>query len=212
MSKLSRRERERLHRKNEILDAARDLFAEKGYFLTTLDEIADKAEFGKGTLYSYFQNKEDIFFNLLRSDLERLTQTTLMCTSTSDDFETRFRCMVQETLTFFQTNRSFFRMLLNEQHIIHRDITEDMGRSFNQLFDDYLDEVSHFFQIGIEQKILKPMPVKMMASAFVHILFGVNYYWLKESSNRPLLDDLKAVEDMLLFGIKHPDAVLKPAS
>ncbi|MEL6613746.1 MAG: helix-turn-helix domain-containing protein, partial [Bacteroidota bacterium] len=50
---LSRRERERLARRAAMLDAATALFAEKGYASATLDEVAERAEFGKGTLYNY---------------------------------------------------------------------------------------------------------------------------------------------------------------
>ncbi|NNE70602.1 MAG: helix-turn-helix transcriptional regulator, partial [Rhodothermales bacterium] len=48
----SRRERERLARRREILDAARTVFAERGFVGATLEEIASRAEFGKGTLYN----------------------------------------------------------------------------------------------------------------------------------------------------------------
>ncbi|MCP4230439.1 MAG: TetR family transcriptional regulator, partial [bacterium] len=47
--KLSRRERERLARRNDILAAARKVVAAKGYDRATLDEIAHEAEFAKGT-------------------------------------------------------------------------------------------------------------------------------------------------------------------
>ncbi|GIV59650.1 MAG: hypothetical protein KatS3mg043_0739 [Rhodothermaceae bacterium] len=51
---LPRRERERLMRRRAMLEAARAVFAEKGYLQATVDEIAQRAEFGKGTLYNYF--------------------------------------------------------------------------------------------------------------------------------------------------------------
>jgi AcrR family transcriptional regulator len=51
-AKRSRRERERLARRREILEAARKVFAARGYEGSTLDEVAREAEFAKGTLYS----------------------------------------------------------------------------------------------------------------------------------------------------------------
>jgi TetR/AcrR family transcriptional regulator, repressor of fatR-cypB operon len=62
---LTRKEREKLARQQDILRAARELFVTKGYRETTLDEIAQLAEFGKGTLYNYFANKEDIFYAIV---------------------------------------------------------------------------------------------------------------------------------------------------
>ena len=44
-----------------MLDAARQLFIEHGYAKTTMDEIAEKAEFGVATVYTYFKSKEGVF-------------------------------------------------------------------------------------------------------------------------------------------------------
>lgn len=64
----SRRERERLMRRDAILEAALVVFAEKGYRNATLDEIAERAEFGKGTLYNYFpEGKEGLLFAIFDS-------------------------------------------------------------------------------------------------------------------------------------------------
>lgn len=58
---LPRRERERQTRHVEIVEAACNVFAEKGFERATLEEIAERAEYGKGTLYNYFKNKEDLY-------------------------------------------------------------------------------------------------------------------------------------------------------
>ena len=73
--KLSRRERERQNRRREILEAAQAVFAEKGYTHATLDEIAQRAEFGKGTLYNYFEGgKEDILFAIFDEIYDEMRQ------------------------------------------------------------------------------------------------------------------------------------------
>ena len=59
----TRRERERLSRRNAILEAAQKEFAEKGYAQAKLEDIAKRAEFGKGTLYNYFKGgKQGMLF------------------------------------------------------------------------------------------------------------------------------------------------------
>lgn len=60
-----RKDRERNFKKNEIAEAATKLFAIKGYESTTLDEIASLAQFGKGTIYNYFNSKEHIYEYIL---------------------------------------------------------------------------------------------------------------------------------------------------
>jgi len=66
---LSRREREKLAHRAEIIDAALRVFARKGFFQATLDEVAQEAEFSKGALYLYFSSKEDILYTALKEKL-----------------------------------------------------------------------------------------------------------------------------------------------
>jgi TetR/AcrR family transcriptional regulator len=60
MSTAERKERERLRRRNEIIDAAERLFFSKGLENVTMDDIARDTELARGTLYLYFRNKDEI--------------------------------------------------------------------------------------------------------------------------------------------------------
>lgn len=57
-----RKERERLQRRNDIIDAAEKVFFTRGFESATMDDIAAMAELSKGTLYLYFKSKEDLQF------------------------------------------------------------------------------------------------------------------------------------------------------
>jgi len=57
---MKRKDIENETRKNSIIETAEKLFLKKGYFLTTMDEIAELSEFSKPTIYKYFLSKEDI--------------------------------------------------------------------------------------------------------------------------------------------------------
>ncbi len=60
MSSKSRKEREKEQRREQILDAAEQIFIEKGLESVRMDEVAEKAELSKGTLYLYFKNKNEV--------------------------------------------------------------------------------------------------------------------------------------------------------
>ncbi|MFI1715832.1 TetR/AcrR family transcriptional regulator [Streptomyces sp. NPDC053513] len=55
-----RRERNKLRVKNRIYEAAMDLFTQKGYDQTSVDEITEKADVARGTFFNHFQRKEDL--------------------------------------------------------------------------------------------------------------------------------------------------------
>jgi AcrR family transcriptional regulator len=67
------RRRRKAERPGEILEAAFTEFARNGYAATTLDQIAERAGVTKGTIYVYFENKEQLFISMVRE----LTKATL---------------------------------------------------------------------------------------------------------------------------------------
>jgi AcrR family transcriptional regulator len=71
-----REERRLLHQelsRTQLLDAAEEIFGQKGFHDTTLKEIADRADFSVGSVYSFFQNKDDLYVNVwLRRGAELL--------------------------------------------------------------------------------------------------------------------------------------------
>lgn len=69
----SRRERKKAQTKERIVSAAIQLFSERGIEEATVDEIASVADVGKGTIYNYFQTKEEIVVAFL-IDIERKVQ------------------------------------------------------------------------------------------------------------------------------------------
>jgi len=69
MATRDRRSREKMARRETILKAAKAVFAEKGVFATTIDDIAERAEVAKGTIYLYFRAKEEMFAALMDEGL-----------------------------------------------------------------------------------------------------------------------------------------------
>jgi len=67
-----RRSREKAFRKKVILKAAKQLFFKKGFSAATMEQIAEKAELSKGTLYLYFKSKEELYVSLLIDGLDLL--------------------------------------------------------------------------------------------------------------------------------------------
>ncbi|MCD4805118.1 MAG: TetR/AcrR family transcriptional regulator [Desulfobacterales bacterium] len=75
--KPSRKEREYLRHRQEILKVALKLFSEKGFHNVSMHEIATASEFAVGTLYKFFSNKEDLYRNLI-IDASKVFHSSLM--------------------------------------------------------------------------------------------------------------------------------------
>ena len=115
----SRRERERLARREAMLSAARALFAEKGYEQARLEEIAERAEFGKGTLYNYFEGgKQELLFAIFEDAFENVRRLIETCVAdevaAGHSVRVAFRNLLACLLGHFLEERPTFLILMKE--------------------------------------------------------------------------------------------------
>lgn len=101
-------------RRDSILRAARCVFARQGFADTVVDDIADQAGIGKGTLYLYFRSKEDIYMAALLEDARRLNTATRERMQQVDSWQARLRAYVTVRMEHLETNQDFLRIYLAE--------------------------------------------------------------------------------------------------
>lgn len=109
----SRREREKAQRREDILQAAREVFFERGIHHATVDEVAEQAEVSKGTVYLYFDTKETILAHLLLEGLEKLVADLEVAFAPDDSYPApdRIRRLSSAYLKFYQTYPSYFNLM-----------------------------------------------------------------------------------------------------
>ncbi len=89
-------ERRRAQTRQYLLQAAAQVFAERGFHGASLDEVAAAAGFTKGAVYSNFKNKEDLFLALLES-LQEQEMDALHATLEASDVPPRRACPTSST-------------------------------------------------------------------------------------------------------------------
>lgn len=114
--KPSRREREKLIRRQEILEAARMVFASKGFNDTKLEDVAERAEFGKGTLYNYFPNKEALFASVIEDSFGSLHTIAGEALAADLPFEDKINRFITGALRFFFNNPETMHLMMREAH------------------------------------------------------------------------------------------------
>jgi len=128
-----RKLRELKSRKNLILDTAKELFAEKGFSSVTLDDIATAIEFSKGTIYTHFKSKEEIYalilLNHLNVLLTRLKEAAKACTDTASCI----RSCLDTYIEFYRKHREYFKLLffidlMSNQYKIPSDLLQEIQR------------------------------------------------------------------------------------
>jgi AcrR family transcriptional regulator len=114
LSTAERRAREKAQRHQEILDAARQEFFERGFHRPTVDDVATRAEVSKGTIYLYFESKEGILAHLLIEGLDLLVKEMgAVCKpELSPAPERNLQDLANAYLGFCQSNPSYFRLIM----------------------------------------------------------------------------------------------------
>jgi TetR/AcrR family transcriptional regulator len=112
----SRREQRRQQHhelsRNQLLDAAEEVFGAKGFHDTTLKEVAELAEFSVGSVYSFFANKDDLFLQVfLRRGAELLPAMEAVAASDEPPLD-QLRRLVDLEVGFFRQHRHFARLYL----------------------------------------------------------------------------------------------------
>lgn len=203
MEKVSRKEREYLTHRKEILRAAERIFALKGFFQAKMSEIAREAEFATGTLYRFFQSKEDLYFTLIEEKVEeinRLVQEELAKKAPPID---RIRRVLALQFDFVEKNRDFFKIYISERSRFEWTVKEDLGKGIHQKMVAYIDHLSQVIKEGIRRGELKPLDPLDMAHALVGMVNSFIFEWLISPVSYPLVSKIDTLLEIFLTGTQR---------
>jgi AcrR family transcriptional regulator len=97
-----------------ILEAARKVFARKGFEQATVDDVAEATGVAKGTLYLYFRSKREIYLAALRRDVLAMNQDTANRVHASPTIEAKLRAFIGARVRYCEENRDFFKIYYSE--------------------------------------------------------------------------------------------------
>lgn len=145
-------------RRNQILDAAVQVFAEKGFHRATIRDVAQAAGIADGTIYNYFANKNGLLLGIL----DRLNQTEQrqehLEAGTTMDFRAFFRTYLRQRYqTITQHGFEIFQIVLSEV-LVNKELRE---MYFQQVIAPTYDLTEHYLKQQIEAGIIKPMDTKL---------------------------------------------------
>ena len=138
MGVAERREREKEQRRSAIIDAAEEVFFSKGVENATMDEVAEKAELSKGTLYLYFKNKNDLFHAIVARALEILFSMFQHAVANEEKGLDKIRAIGRAYNEFYKTNPDYYGTILHQE--AHEFDQSDMEENPNMALCQELGE------------------------------------------------------------------------
>ncbi len=170
-----RRKRERENRKNAILKAARKLFFEKGFRPVTVESIARKAELSKGSIYLYYNSKEEIYSQILLSDIDKFHEHIADILQTPTSAAEALIRLAEIYVAFFLTDRELFRILMNFMlHNNDMNLPEDLNHHIIKTTNRTIGIVEQVFRHGIDRGEFPPdINLRLNRNAIWGLLNGI---------------------------------------
>ncbi|MCL4253897.1 MAG: TetR/AcrR family transcriptional regulator [Anaerolineae bacterium] len=167
-------------RQAQILDAARQVFAEKGLSDARMEDIASACGLGKGTVYLYYKNKDDLILGLLQALFSQFLQH--LDELVSQDHLTvtdRLTGYIQQMVAQMETDRSILNIAYEFYAIAsrHQAIRDYLAG----YFVDYRRALETLFTQGIERGEFIAFDSSQTAITFIAILEGFTLLWFTDS-------------------------------
>lgn len=167
-------------RKDQILDAATEIFNQKGFQQARMDDIADESQLSKGALYWYFKSKDEIIIAILDrlfqhefKDLEKLRAEPLSATESLWIFTERVIQDMNRMLGMIPIAYEFIALAFRS-----RVVQEAMRRYFNR----YLTILVPLIESGIENGEFRAVDPTEVALAAGAIFEGTVLLWVYDRS------------------------------
>jgi len=172
---LERRVKEKDSRKKLILRSARSLFFKKGFNKVTVDEIAKSAELGKGSIYLYFDSKEEIYAQILLSDIDnfnRRVSVLLEKGSSATDLLTEFSYIY---IDFFLNDVELFRILMAYMlQPAKMNLPEKLNAQILNANASSINVIGQILQLGVDSKEFSAeVNIKQNQNALWGLLNGI---------------------------------------
>mgnify|MGYP000956909347 CR=1 FL=1 len=191
---------ENADKRQAIMQTAEKLFKSRRIHEITLDEVAQKARVGKGTIYLYFENKDDLFFQVATSGFDELCALIREQVSQKDRFEDQLLQMCQAIAAFFGRRREMFQMMMAEDARMNgcqRSLRERWIMRRQRL----REAVMLVLERGVaERRIRTDTPVETLAA----LLMGLMRTRAHELTNAPdgqqVIIEIPVIIDLFLHG------------
>ena len=188
---------------HRILEAAVKVFAEQGFFQSTISQIAKEAGVADGTIYLYFKNKEDILVQFFSYKARQVFARFREEVDEADTAVDKLRNLIHRHLEEFQNDRNMAMVYRAETHQNSRLVEEQI----KEMSKMYLDIVSEIVEQGQEEgAIRRDLYLGLVKRFILGAVDEVINTWLHTGSNYDLATMADPLVDLFMRGIGNNDA------
>ena len=166
MSSTTRRRRavsaeDKSQRRDEIMAAAKEVFARKGFHDTTIADIAKQAGLAYGSIYWYFDSKDELFHALMavEEDALRSHLAAAVAALQGTDGAAPFRTAVQATFEFFEADKATVKLLFRDAYALGDGFEKHLGG----IYERFIDDIENVIAVAQQRGEVVAAPPRMVA-------------------------------------------------
>jgi len=203
MEKAKRKEREFNLRRADILEAAVKVFAAKGFHNATVAEIAASSGFAIGTLYQFFESKEQLYTAMLTEKLGSMYAGIRAAVEEEGDVIRKVELLIDSHFRYVEENAEFCRIFVRGDYL---SVSEGSGELRTRIRQDYAHHVAFIEGVvrdGIRTGVLRKIDPAMIAAALTGIVNSYASRWIVLAEEEPLTEKTPLVLAILLEGVRN---------
>jgi AcrR family transcriptional regulator len=179
-----KRQATRDERRAQLIDAAQRVFGEKGYHAATVDDITRSANVGKGTFYLYFQEKREIFYEVIRGFFQLIHDIAGSVGDTARegfDFIAEAERAALQLMRVFLENRELARLAYRESMGLDPEL-EKLVRGF---YRELAETQAQNLRLGMAIGLIRPVEPLLVAYAHIGMVERVLLQLLEDDHALP---------------------------
>jgi AcrR family transcriptional regulator len=152
-------------RRDQIMAAAKGAFARKGFHATTIADIAKRAGLAYGSVYWYFDSKDELFHALMAAEegalRDHLASALAALGIPAENYgqEEPLRVAVRATLEFFESDKATVKLLLRDPYAMGERFEKHLGG----IYERFIDDIETFIVAAQERGEVVAAPPRMVA-------------------------------------------------
>jgi AcrR family transcriptional regulator len=172
-----------IDRRQLIIEAAHKSFSLFGYKATTMDQVAKVANVGKGTIYTFFKNKEELFDEIISSLIREMRTAAEEVMDENQTFHENANHVLFKLLEYRKQHQLTIKLLQEGREMGTREVVEVL----NRLEDVVVQYVKEIVQKAVDKGEIEPCNPELTAFVMLKLYVALIFDW--EKSHKPLNQD-----------------------
>ena len=198
---LSRKQREKLRHKEEILSVALKLFSEKGFHNVSMQEIAEESEFSVGALYKFFESKEVLFAELIGTCAHRIGEILIPALDEDVDEKEKILNYIEAYKKVIEDHTLSIRLYMSQNLPSGLTVCPHVEPEADAVREAIQQKLSNTFESGVRKSIFKGIDPWIATLSLSAILESFVFSVIKRPGKISIEDGISRIEELFFMGI-----------